>query len=124
MKITVEQEISEEALDNVLCCALDPGYGGAYYWCEARRDPANPAREAEYLHEVILKGGTILIHDKEEGKRYKIDRASLEQGLKAMALGDDPCGPRTLANIIADNTDADDGDALIQFCVFGKTIYG
>jgi hypothetical protein len=135
MKITVEQEISEEAIDNVLCCALDPGYGGAYYWCTAKRHPSNPNKDAQYLHEVLFGGdqnqpGTIIItiagdnDDPDNGKTYNIDRWSVESALQKMADDKDGPGRRVLANIIADNTDADDGDLLIQFCLFGKSVYG
>lgn len=124
MKIVIEQEISEEAIDNVLCCALDPGCGGAYYWCSARRDPKNPARHVEYLHEVPMAGGTILITDVEDdNKVYKLNLAAIKRGLKAMAK-DEAVGMGALANIIKDETDADDGDALIQFSVLGGSIYG
>lgn len=128
MKFIVEQEITEEAIDNVLCCALDPGYGGAYYWCNARRNPDNPAKDAQYLHEVPMKGGSIIItisgdnDDPDNGKRYNLDRWAIEEGLKKMAK--DPAGQRVLANIIKDETDADDGDILIQFCVLGEIVYG
>lgn len=129
MPIEVTIKIDDEVLDNLLCSALDPGYGGAYYWCSAKRDPEHPADKAKYLHEVPLRGGSLLITDEEGDKKtYRIDRRHMMIGLDAMSKWKVNEGAHHFSHIVAGNEggliDAETGDAFLQACCFGKLIYG
>lgn len=129
MNVKIILTIPLDVIDNLLCSALDPGYGGAYYWCSAKRDPSHPARNAGFLHEVPQKGGTLLICDEEDDKKtYKLDRKTIAAGLKAMSEWKNGDGAHHFRHIIAGNDageiDADTGDAFLQACCFGELIYG
>lgn len=66
----------------------------------------------------------------EESKRYTLDIFAIRNGLDAWAAdamrdeGERSAHPRYFADFIRDNTDAETGDIFLQYCLFGKVIYG
>jgi hypothetical protein len=121
--VVVSVRIPQETIDSLLCSALDPGVGGSYYWCSARRQDDEASKAPKWLHEVPLKGGTIVITDHEEGDReVLLTPESLKLGLERLAA--DSGLSHHLADVLNKNTDAITGDVFLQLCVFGEVIYG
>lgn len=74
----------------------------------------------EIWADVLLNGGFLLVEDVEEGKDYKVSLKDIEKGFKTFMLE----FPRAYANIMDENDDYWDDDALMQVIVFGEVVYG
>lgn len=79
----------------------------------------NECRE-DIWAEVLLNGGFLLIEDVEEEKEYKVSLKDVEKGLKTLIFN----YPRNYANIMTEEGDFYDYDALLQCVVFGDVVYG
>ena len=79
----------------------------------------NEGRE-DIWAEVLLNGGFLLIEDVEKEKEYKVSLKDVEKGLKTLIFN----YPRNYANIMTEEGDFYDYDALLQCVVFGDVIYG
>ena len=79
----------------------------------------NESRE-DIWAEVLLNGGFLLIEDVEEEKEHKVSLKDVEKGLKTLIFN----YPRNYANIMTEEGDFSDYDALLQCVVFGDVIYG
>lgn len=58
--------------------------------------------------------------DEETGKRHRVTMAKLKRGLQALVKK----APICFGEILADKTDFDTADALMQCTLFGDIIYG
>lgn len=74
----------------------------------------------EVWADVLLNGGFLLVEDAEEEKDYKVSLKDIEKGFKTFML---EC-PQAYANIMDENDDYWDDDALMQVIVFGEVVYG
>lgn len=124
--VKVEQEISMEQIENLLCSALE---GGSNYWCVvskyvAPRNFKNSSEDmAKYKHisYPINVGGALHIEDNEDGKEKGVlNIIAIKKGLALMAKEQ----PKHFAEIVNENDDADTADVFLQLCVFGKLIFG
>ena len=144
--ISITQDIPRERVENLLCDALE---GGSNYWYMIK-DKIEPVGEGfayygshnekktKYLHLYPLQeGGALMIDDSnadepELKEPVRLDWARVKEGLRLWALDamkDDEdktrgAHPRLWADFIKDNTDAETADCFLQYCIFGKVIYG
>ena len=64
MRVTVQHNIDDERISDLLCCAFE---GGSNYWIKNAWREMAPGAEAEYLCDVpLLNGCKVLIRDIEE----------------------------------------------------------
>mgnify|MGYP001205215659 CR=1 FL=1 len=134
MKITIEQDIPDHRISDLLCGAFE---GGSNYWYQIEEfikpvnfdntDPEN--RRIRHLSYPQNEGGALIISTVvadgepeygEELKTYRLDLEALSRGLRLMSIN----YPRHYRDFLTENDDADTSDVFLQCCLFGKTIYG
>ena len=109
MEYIITKTITDEQLDDMLCSALE---GGINYWARSVKVKGNDFRGAEWAHEVVTRGGSLIVTDDDDGKEYTL---TLKKVLKGLSLKE---------SLDLDNYDAGDADDVIQLALFGKLIYG
>ena len=87
-------------------------------YCENYRD--YETRE-DWWADVLLNGGYILVCDKEEEEKPR--KLTIEKLEKAWQ-SDDVEAVRAKANILNEEDDYYDADAIIQIAVFGEVVFG
>ena len=70
--------------------------------------------------QILLDGKYIIVRDDEDEKEYRL---TLEK-LKEAWQNEDPQVVRSKANIIEEDYDFYDADAIIQCAIFGEVLYG
>lgn len=126
-KKSVKSIVSDkEFLVNFLSTA---SYGSTWFAFGTHKDtPKDIYENAKLLNEcreeiwadVLLNGGFLLVEDVEEEKDYKVSLKDIEKGFKTFMV---EC-PRAYANIMNEEDDYFDDDALMQVIVFGEVVYG
>lgn len=58
------------------------------------------------------------------GPWLTLDAAAIQRGLNVLGKGKEDGAAKTLADILAEDDDANTGDCFLQFCLFGKLVYG
>ena len=129
--IKVNQEVSEEKVQNLLTNGFDHGIA---YWAMVKEDSGvdkNPY--AEWRSDLPLNGGWVVLEDSTgeggfevEGNPFEVEggvilnRESVERGLQIMAAE----FHRHFADMMNGDDDAITADVLIQCSVFGDIIFG
>ena len=118
--VTVKQTISQERLEDLLCCAFEGGIG---YW--ARIVDATWSSGVDYSHQLPVRGGAVRLGDSTgegwpEGARPILSRDSIRRGLQTMA----DKYPRHWSDFVRENEDAITGDVFVQCVVFGEVVFG
>lgn len=129
VQVTVPVEVGMDMIENLLVSAFEGGYSP---WILEIATPTQYNREAS----IIFYGDPgfykanweirLRVEDPEgseydpKGIRKTINLEAVKRGLITLATK----YPHHWANIMADNTDALTGDALVQCCVFDEIIYG
>jgi hypothetical protein len=146
VKVRAQVSFSEEDIMNLLISALE---GGSNYWY-TNADYVIPSEHQEEVKEASggcfkgywapFYGGHLEFGISEpcgpmpkwDGERYSdidseapgtvwtIGRADLERGLQVMA----DKYPRSLSELLNDNSDAHTGDMYIQCVAFGEAVFG
>ena len=149
--INLMLEMPVERIADLLCCALE---GGSNYWYEidSKAEPkvwtieerpvsatADEAKEKVNTHFAhyypFNEGGALLITDARADEptlkqAVRLDLERIKYGLDRWCfesmLPDEQrtAHPRHLAQFIEGNEDAITGDVFLQYCIFGKVIYG
>lgn len=129
LTIALLVELPLDRVADLLCSALE---GGSNYWYRIETFHAPPARDFVwdekhvYRHvEYPLSHGGALIFStaadgEDDGKRYRLDLHSVLIGLRVFREK----FPRHFGDWLAENDDADTGDAFLQCCLFGEMVYG
>lgn len=134
VKVTIEVEITDGMIYNLLCCALE---GGSNYWYQIKgyKEPAHPMPNEmggqifKHLDYPTSPDGGLYIYDSVDGEgggifdekhTFLLDKKALEHGIELMARE----YPERLKEVLEENEDADTGDLFLQLCVFGEVIYG
>lgn len=117
IKITVPTE----RIQDTLVTAFE---GGSNYWysdLKVVRDVKEPGEMGCHRFHIIptVKGGVISLRD-DEGVKHTLNHTKVQKGLQTLAAK----FPQHFADLIAENDDADTGDAFLQCCIFGDVIYG
>jgi hypothetical protein len=153
MKVTVEQEIPESRIRDLLTCALE---GGSNYWYEivgyilpdgicyqdfreggkfTTEDYYHPTELIPFLpgcalqfRNPFLPGGALQFRNEVlAGKLYLIDSQKILLNLETIQRGLESLAkkyPKAWANFIDENEDAETGDMFLQCCLFGEVIVG
>lgn len=119
LKISFSVDITQEDIDDIMCSALE---GGICYWCFK----AEVAGEylGTYASEQISSGGTLILHDRESKEQYELTLDKFMNGLRLFLEG----GHSDLINIKNNSIDPGDfdgdcADRIIQFALFGDTVF-
>ena len=126
-KKTIKSIVSnKEFLENFLSTA---SYDSSWFAFGTHQDtPKDIYENAKMLNEyregiwadVLLNGGFLLVEDVEEEKDYKVSLKDIEKGFATFMLE----YPQAYANIMNEEDDYFDDDALMQVIVFGEVVYG
>ncbi len=117
--------VSNEDIDDIVCTALE---GGINYWCNSAEV------EGEYLGEFasdqISRGGTLKLYDAESDDVWLLDKPKLLNGIsKAITNGflleyEWAKFDNEIITLDTCQIDAEVADAIIQYALFGKIIFG
>ena len=119
-------EISDELIENILCCAFE---GGITYWaenvsCKDREDMKKVGGwKHEYLTKTKLKDAVMYIHESETGEKHPITKKSIIDALQKMDTPEYNY-TKALNRLLNDGWDADDADIVVQTACFGEVVYG
>ncbi len=113
--------VTGEDIDDIMVSVLE---GGINYWCDNAKVVGKYL--GEYASDQISRGGTLILHDMEEGRDELLTKEKLIQGIRMYA--------EQYGNIfeVVDHelridcgmVDADAADAIIQYAIFSEVIYG
>ena len=114
MKFTISHEVTEQQIAYALGSALE---GGSHYWISEVR--------CEGLSEDLKTLNLPAIFKDEDGKTHRVTLTDIRRGLVAMARQK----PHKFADLFPRDEnegdwDQNDADKFLQFCVFGKLVYG
>lgn len=120
MKVAIE--VSKERMSGLLCSALE---GGSNYWYMIQEE-YNPSG-AKLTVDIPFSGGWLMIDDEASGeeelkKPVKLDMAKLEEGMHLFSESKEM--KHHWNDFLNENDDAITGDVYLQFCIFGKVIFG
>lgn len=119
MKIIVPLEISQERIEDLLCCAFEGGIG---YWAQVREEGGT----GTYLHEKALSDAGFVTLEDSTGEGWPsqvaahLTRETIIVGLQVMAAK----YPKHFADFMEENEDAETGDVLAQCALFGEVVFG
>lgn len=149
--LTIGQAISFKRIADLLCSALE---GGSNYWHMVQKEiapriwtfderpPYKTQEEADkninfhYIQYYPLNEGGALIIDDEAADEpelktpVRLDMQAIRNGLQAWAddamreEGKRSAHPSHWADFISGDDDATTADVFLQYCIFGKVIYG
>lgn len=113
--------VTPQDIDDIMACALE---GGITYWC----NQAEVVGEylGDYASEQISRGGTLLLHDREEDAQYALNIEKFLVGL-TKAIEDNWFASYEWFNdkeLDTCNVDAEVADCIIQLAIFEDVIYG
>ena len=101
--------------------------GGSNYWILKVTKGRKPSRETPSdfgIWSWPVDGGSLRVSPIPEAgapkATYTLDKAAITRGLTAMAAG----SPRHFGNLVGGNDDAETGDVLLQYCLFGEILFG
>jgi hypothetical protein len=118
-KIIIKYEVPSEFYDDIMVTALE---GGINYWCEKATAKDDNFHGAEFVSDVIGKGGIVIIHpDDESGEEPKeLTADMIDLALQQLI---DRNGNEWILKILNQDIDAGDADTIIQQAVFGEQIF-
>lgn len=115
--LLVPFKLTRERIEDLLCNAWE---GGSAYWCSARI--TRRGEDVTYVHEHATRGGEIEIYDPEDPDEVPLGVLNADTIRRGVGLLGDH--PGHLADIVAENDDAETGDVFLQLCVMGEVVYG
>lgn len=136
MNIEIKQEIPLNRIADLLCGAIE---GGSNYWYMIT-DKVEPTEwtfwdthnedKVKYLHLYPLnEGGALMIDDskmnedeRELQEPVRVDMAQVKKGLELFSQSQEYA--HHWRDFMSENEDGITCDVFLQFCVFGKVIYG
>lgn len=127
LKLTINLEITEEDIDDIMSTALE---GGIYYWCA--RVKVEGEYLGEYASEQISRGGVLKLYDREEEAAYELTREKFMSGLgmylenpiyETLYIGDGEYFVDEKYKVDVGNIDAIAADRIIQYALFGEIVY-
>jgi hypothetical protein len=113
-KLNLTIEFSIQRIKDLIICCMDAPWDWIFIWetrdCKrSEKLPWKPLDRPEYY----------VIRDRYTDKDHKLDRLSIENGLKVMMAK----YPRHFGNWVAENDDSETGNVFLQCCVFGDLVY-
>lgn len=128
----IERGLTEADIKDILTTAIEGGIG---YWAILCNDDpdwiegSKVYRETYFerpcycdtAYEVLIAGKAVKFEDQEDGTIYEL---TLEKLTKGCQLWEQETGKNLPLAIENCGYDAEDADAIIQFAIFGKVIFG
>lgn len=128
-KFTVPVQLSYYRIACLLCSAWE---GGSSYWAESKGSPYKllPEKKRRDFNSLTL-ALPVKVRVKESDEDFTVpgpwltlDAAAIQRGLNVLGEGKEDGAAKTLADILTEDDDANTGDCFLQFCLFGKLVYG
>ena len=127
MKVKLEPQEAEGIFHTSLCNIYGSGYFNGYglefvwdddAYSEARKKLQSPCIE-DVILQIIKDGGTLEVIDHECEGEYnaQIDLKAIHERMELVPV-------KNLLNIINEEDDVDDADAVLQTLFFGEVIFG
>jgi hypothetical protein len=113
VKITVETEVSNQDLADLVVTAFE---GGSQYWCDSCHMLEGQPVLSPWYSDPLFYGSPF----KMQVGRKIIDNAALEAGMQLFSTK----YPARFAEFKAGDYDAEDADAFWQCVVLGDVVYG
>jgi hypothetical protein len=120
LSIQQDIKISNETIDEIMCTALE---GGITYWCNEVDVIDGFAEGTTYAHEQISRNGKLKLYDCESEETFTLTREKFLKGLQLFLESGGADHIITAHVIDTSEIDADSADAIIQYAIFGETIY-
>ena len=125
--VTIELNITEEFLSDILVGAFDGAYGACWYWAQPRsKDGAHPFKVDGDLWRSVT-----IIEKESSGEIYKsgvVDYERLLRGIKKLFEPGVLPKRSDVRNAILQNDggqlDAEGFDIIVQLAFFGELVYG
>jgi len=119
-KIIIKHEVPDGFYDDIMVTALE---GGINYWCSKATAKDGNFFGAEFVSDVISKGGIVIIHpDDESGEEPKeLTADMIDLALQQLI---DRHGQEWIDKLMSQDIDAGDADTIIQQAIFGEQIFG
>lgn len=119
MKIKIEISVTDEDIDDIMCCALE---GGITYWCCEARVVGKYL--GEWGHEQIARGGRLILCDSESDDRWVLTKKKLLSGIKKWLESGEGVRAIEDGKLDCGMIDACDADLIVQYGVFGEIVFG
>ena len=117
INIKLNIELSADAIDDIMCTALD---GGISYWCRGVK--AVGGCRGEYASEQIARGGSLILYDAESSDKWKLTPEKFLNGFKKW-LKESGIVCVVGGHVDAAYIDADEADIIIQYALFGELVF-
>ena len=119
-KVQVTHTFDARRVADLLCCAFE---GGSNYWIDRVETLYDYRAAGLYVQDVpLIANETLHVHPTEgEPPPVAMTRAMVEKGL-ALLFSENYA--QHGADFLAENEDADTGDAFLQLCLFQEIIFG
>ena len=112
--------LTVEDIDDIMVCALE---GGINYWCD-KAVVLEHSRVADWGHEQIARGGSLILHDSEEDKIYELTLEKFLTGFKLwVEQGLDHYNAVCGKTVDCCEIDASCADNIVQLALFGEVLY-
>ena len=112
-----KRRVSLQDVDDIMCSAIE---GGISYWCSEAEVVGKYL--GAYAHEQISRGGTLLLHDAEENKKYVLTMEKFLSGLK-LFLANRPDLVNEHGRLDTGDIDAVCADCIVQLALFGELVF-
>lgn len=125
--ITIQREMSEEFISDVLTTAFDGNYGACWYWAEPI-----PGGGWHIDGDGTWRSVEILDREDDDGSQgpSTVDRDVIEKGIQAILDGEliaDYIKQYVVRGVLGDDAgeiDAEAADAIVQVGLFDEIVYG
>jgi hypothetical protein len=121
---TVNNEITREIVDALMDAAF---YDGIGHWAEiedfdALDDPYDEDGEQLAVSQMISRGATVTLVEHTDDDEPEVWTLTLKKVIEGIKLHAKESGQTPFA--MMDEGDASDGDAVVQYALFGEIVYG
>ena len=114
-------KLTDEDIDDIMCSALE---GGVTYWCQ--RVIVVGEFRGEFASDQISREGSLMLYDRISGERFELTKEKFVEGFNKWYAegGDFYDAVQADGNIDCGMIDAGRADAIVQYALFGETVYG
>ena len=123
VRVILQIVVTGEDIDDIMVSALE---GGINYWCG--KTEVDGKYLGKYASEQISRGGTLILHDTEEGRTELLTKEKLLQGIRMYAEQPNSSDIFEVIDhelhIDCGMVDAEVADAIIQYAIFSEIFYG
>ena len=122
LKIAMTKELTSDFLSDILITAFDAAYGGCWYWAVPSEAAGDPWKIEDGLWQRVY----IEEREGDEEGTYCVSHLVLADGLQRMVDAGrmDSDIMTAISELDAGYIDADIADAIVQWGLFGKLVYG